>query len=271
MEPWFFDKPVSFTASVYKTRREFVNYEKKSDGFMLGFGWRFRDYWKTNLSYNYERTTIFNLEETASTAIREQAGAKITSSVSPSITRDSRDNVLDPHTGSKNALYLSYAGVGGDNKFFKAVAESAWFFPVSERTTFSVMGTYGMATGLQGVKLPLYERFYVGGIYTVRGLGYGDAGPRDERGAPTGGTKKVIFNAEYTFPLIAEASLKGVIFYDTGTAYDDRSGIRLRQTAGGGIRWISPIGPLRLEWGKNLDPQPGEGKGKWEFTFGTFF
>ncbi|MDP2167866.1 MAG: BamA/TamA family outer membrane protein, partial [Thermodesulfovibrionales bacterium] len=211
------------------------------------------------------------VQATASAGIKEQEGTRTTSSISPSLTRDTRDNFLDPHTGSQNGVYLTYAGIGGSNKFFKSIAESIWYFPVSEMTTFSVRGNYGYAVGLYGEKLPLYERFYVGGMYSLRGLGFGEAGPKDENGVVTGGTKKVIFNAEYTFPLIPAARLKGVMFYDLGTSYDDNSDIRFRKTAGCGIRWISPIGPLRLEWGRNLDRRPGETEGRWEFTFGTFF
>ncbi|MBI4824113.1 MAG: outer membrane protein assembly factor BamA [Nitrospirae bacterium] len=271
MEPWFFDKPVSFTTGIYNTKREYVNYDKTSQGFMFAFGWRFRDYWRSRVSYNFERTRIFNIDETASEAIRQQEGSKVTSSISPSIERDSRDSFLDPHRGSLNAIYLTYAGVGGDNKYGKAVFESSWFFPVTESTTFSIRGTFGYARGLFGNPLPLYERFFVGGIYSVRGLGFGEAGPRDETGAIIGGTRKLILNAEYTFPILEEARLKGVVFYDAGTAYDNESDLRLRQSAGTGIRWISPIGPLRLEWGKNLDPKLGERKARWEFAFGTFF
>jgi outer membrane protein insertion porin family len=146
--------------------------------------------------------------------------------------------------------------------------DSTWFVPIGT-TTLAFRGRYGYATGLFGEKLPLYERFYVGGIYTVRGLGFGQAGPKAEDGAPIGGTKRIIFNVDYTFPLISAVRLKGVVFFDAGTAYDDH--VKLRYTTGFGVRWISPIGPLRLEWGKNLEPQPGEADSRWEFAIGTFF
>lgn len=270
-DPWFLDYPVSFSTSIYKTRREYVNYTKKGTGGSLGFGKRFWDYWSTGASYNFERSTIFGVKENASAVIKSQEGTRITSSISPYIARDTRDNTLDPHSGLSSSLNMTYAGIGGDNKFFKAVIDSALFYPVSKRTTFSVHLNYGYATGLYGEELPLYERFYVGGIYSVRGFDYGEAGPKDETGAVTGGKRKIVFNAEYTFPLISEAGLKGVIFYDAGTAYDHSSDIRIRQSAGAGIRWLSPIGPLRLEWGYKLDREKGESKSKWEFTFGTFF
>jgi outer membrane protein insertion porin family len=267
-DPWFLDKPVSFTTSIFNTRREYTNYNKRASGFMFGFGKEFREYWKANISYSFEKATIFDVEETASDIIKEQEGSRTTSSVSASLARDSRDNFLDPHTGSRNVLSVKYAGIGGDNKFFRGGVDSTWFVPIGT-TTLAFRGRYGYATGLFGEKLPLYERFYVGGIYTVRGLGFGQAGPKAEDGAPIGGTKRIIFNVDYTFPLISAVRLKGVVFFDAGTAYDDH--VKLRYTTGFGVRWISPIGPLRLEWGKNLEPQPGEADSRWEFAIGTFF
>jgi len=270
-DPWFLDYPVSFSASIYKTKREYVNYNKKSTGGSIGLGKRFWDFWSTGASYNLESSTIYNVKDTASQRIKDQEGTTLTSSISPYISRDTRDSNLDPHTGTNSSISMTYAGLGGDNKFFKGALDASYFYPVSKRTTFSLHLNYGYATGLYGKELPVYERYYVGGIYSLRGFDYGEAGSKDETGAVIGGKKKVIFNAEYTFPLIPEAGLKGVIFYDAGTAYDHSSDINIRQSAGVGIRWLSPIGPLRLEWGHKLDRRKGEDSSKWEFTFGTFF
>lgn len=270
-DPWFMDKPVSFGTSIYKTKREFIEYDRNAVGFDVSFGKSFTEYWRGDITYRYEKVKIDNVDVTASSTIKEQEGTTTTSSITPAIARDSRDNFLDPHRGSRNSLYVTYAGLGGDNNFLKYGIDSAWFFPIGD-TTFSLRGRYGLATGISGKPLPLYERFYVGGIYTVRGLGFGEAGPKDENGKEIGGTKQLIFNAEYIFPLISEIRLKGVVFFDAGRAFDSASELKdIRYTTGAGFRWISPMGPLRLEWGYNLDPKEGESKSRWEFTFGTFF
>ncbi len=272
-DPWFLDKPISFTLSAYNTRRDYLAYSKKATGGSVGFGKRFAEYWKVSLTYTYERATVFDVSEDASIIIKEQIGTNTTSSITPAVIRDSRDYFLDPSRGSRNSLYITFAGLGGNNKFIKGVFDSAWFFPVTERTVFSIRGRIGFAEGLFGKKLPLYERFYVGGLYTVRGLGFGEAGPRDENGEVIGGKKELIFNLEYKFPLVEELKLKGVVFVDVGRAYDDSEdfGTDLRYTAGGGIRWISPLGPLRIEYGFNIDRREGESSGKAEFAFGAFF
>lgn len=269
-EPWFMDKEISMTASVYRKKREYTDYDWKSKGFRIGFGKAFREYWQGSVQYTLEEVTVSNVDENAIQDIKDLEGINLTSEIAPSIARDTRDYYLDPHEGSRNALYLSFAGLGGDNKYFKAIFDSQWFFPFGP-TTFGVRGRAGYAVGLFGKKLPNYEKFYVGGINTVRGLDYGDGGPKDANGTPIGGSRQLIFNFEYIFPLIPDAKLKGLIFFDAGQAFEKGDSLSLRRTTGLGIRWISPVGPLRLEWGYNLDPKEDERKSKFEFTFGTFF
>ncbi|TAN42278.1 MAG: outer membrane protein assembly factor BamA [Nitrospirae bacterium] len=271
-DPWFQDKPIALSTGIYNTNRDYTEYNKKAFGFFVGFGKDLSEYWRGDVSYNFERAEIFDIKSGASTIIRDQEGTKTTSAITPSVVRDSRDNYLDPSRGSRNALSFTFAGLGGSNSFIKATADSAWYFPVRD-TAFMLRGRVGYARGIFNKTLPLYERYYVGGIYTVRGLGFGKAGPLDPAtGEAIGGTTELIFNAEYIFPLLTEMRLKGVVFTDAGNSYENlRDFKRLRYTAGAGVRWISPIGPIRIEWGYNLDKKPGESTGKFEFAFGSFF
>jgi outer membrane protein insertion porin family len=264
------DKPISFTANIYNTTREYIDYSRKAIGLGFGFGKSFGEYWGGSISYKLEKATIYDIDEGASNMIKEQEGTRITSSITPSIARDSRDNYLDPSSGSRNSVYVTFAGLGGTNAFIKGLVDSAWFFPVGS-STVSLRGRFGYATGIFGKELPLYERFYVGGIHTVRGLGFGEAGPRDENGDVIGGTKELIFNFEYIFPIVKELKLKGVVFFDAGNSYDFNESVGvLRYTTGLGFRWVSPIGPI--EWGYNLQKKyDDESASKVEFTFGTFF
>ncbi len=271
-DPWFLDRPLTFSTNIYKLTRDYFDYDKDATGFSVSFGKRLSDYWWTDVTYNFERAEISNVSEDASTIIKDQAGTSTTSSVTPSVVRDSRDNYLDPRRGSRNSLYATFAGLGGTNKFVKSVIDSAWYFPVGNSSVM-VRGRFGHATGISGEELPLYERFYVGGIYTVRGIGYGEAGPKDKgTGDPIGGTEELIVNIEYIFPLVSDIRLKGVAFFDAGNAYESFKNFPdLRYTTGAGVRWISPMGPIRLEWGYNLDRKPGEKSSRFEFAFGTFF
>ena len=272
-EPWFMGKPVSFSAGIYRITKEFSNFNRRSTGFEISLGKRFWEYWGTSIAYNFEEVTIFDVKEDASERIREQEGTATTSSVSLSLTRDTRDSFIAPSRGSRNAIHTTFAGLGGTNAFLKVLFDSGWFFPAFDVTTIHLRGRAGYATGLFDKKLPLHERYYVGGIHTVRGLGYGDAGPKDINKEPIGGERQLVFNAEYIFPIVSELKLKGVVFFDAGRAYDrgETFGSDLRYTTGAGIRWISPMGPMRIYWGHNLDRRAGEDSSRIEFTFGAFF
>ncbi|MBI5632476.1 MAG: outer membrane protein assembly factor BamA [Nitrospirae bacterium] len=271
-DPYFLDKPLSFSTGIYRHHREYIEYNKQAYGFYVGLGKSLDEYWKGDITYNFEKATIDNIDAGASSIVTDQAGTSTTSSITPTITRDSRDSYLDPTKGSRNSLTLTIAGLGGTNGFIKAIFDSGWFFPIGE-TTFMARGRLGYSEAIFGKKLPLYERFYVGGINTVRGLGFGEAGPRDPAtGDPIGGTTELIFNFEYIFPLSTEMKLKGLTFFDAGNAYEDFNNFgKLRYTSGLGVRWISPFGPIRLEWGYNLAPKSDESSSKFEFAFGSFF
>lgn len=272
-DPWFMDKELTFGASLYNTKREYDNFDRKSTGAGVNFGKYYGEYWHVGIGYNFEITRIDNIDPDSSAIVKDQEGKATTSKITLTASRDSRNNYLDPVSGSRNAATVAFAGVGGSNAFIKTELESSWYFPLWEVSTFHLKGTIGYASDLFGKKLPLYERFYVGGIYTVRGVDYGDAGPRDINGDPIGGFTELVLNAEYIFPIFPEYKFKGIVFTDMGRAYDkgETIGSNLKHTAGLGIRWISPIGPIRIEWGYNLNKKPGEASSKVEFMFGSFF
>ena len=273
-DPWFMDKPISASVSIYNETFEYLDYDKDALGVSVGFGKELSEYVGANIVYNFENVKIFGITEDASTLIKEQEGKKITSSISPAIWKDTRDNYLDPTSGSRNALYTTYAGIGGDNYFGKVLVDSIWYFPTIWNITFSVRGRVGYASGFPGKKLPLYERFYVGGINTVRGLGFGEGGPRDEEGEKIGGKTEIIFNTELIFPIEENMNLKGVLFFDAGRSFDKTEYVsvgKLRPTTGFGLRWLSPFGPIRLEWGFNLSQKSDENSNKIEFTMGGLF
>ncbi|MBF0606119.1 MAG: outer membrane protein assembly factor BamA [Magnetococcales bacterium] len=271
-EPWLFDKPISAAASVYRLEREYIKYSRRASGTALGIGKRFAEYYDLGVMYRFEDVNVFDVDDDAPKIVREQTGKATTSSITPTLTRDTRDNYNDPTEGSRNTVYVTFAGLGGSNAFLRSGVDSLWFFPFFGPTTLSFRGRYGYGSGVYGKKLPIYERFYVGGISTIRGLAFGEAGPVDEEDTFIGGTSQLIFNGEFIFPIVSEIKLKGVVFFDAGSSFE--SGIELsefRYTSGGGFRWISPFGPIRIEYGHNLHQKPGESSGRVEFSFGSFF
>lgn len=276
-EPRLFDTEISTGFDIYNLEKKYTDFTKKSNGgdIRIGFPLGFEDT-RAYLTYRYEESEIFDIEDTAGDYIKKQEGRNTTSSVTASIVRDTRDNYIAPMKGSNNSASAELAGslFGGDRSFVKYMGNSSWFYPLFWDTTVMLHGTIGYAEGTEGKALPIDERFFVGGINTVRGFEPRSLGPEDENGNIIGGDKQLIFNVEYLFPLIKDAGLRGVVFFDAGNAFgdDERYEVsKLRTGAGYGVRWYSPIGPLRLEWGYNLDPKPGEKRSRWEFSIGTFF
>jgi outer membrane protein insertion porin family len=218
----------------------------------------------------------YNLTSTASDIIKEEEGISTTSSLFGALRRDNRNNRLDPTQGSDNSISVEYAGgfLGGSNSFTKYLANSAWFFTPIWKITFSGRGLIGYITGNEGQSIPLYERFRLGGIYSLRGFKAYSVGPTAPNGEVIGGDKELLFNFEMIFPIGPEINLKGLLFFDAGNAWDVGQPYQiddLRTSVGFGFRWMSPMGPLRLEWGYNLHPKPGEKTSAWDFTVGTVF
>lgn len=282
-EPRLFDTEISAGFDIYNLEKQYSDFSKRSNGgdVRIGFPLRFEDT-RAYLTYRYEESEIYDISETAGTFILEQAGNRVTSGITASIVRDTRDNYIAPTRGSNSSASAEFAGsfLGGTSSFAKYIGNSSWFFPVFWETSVMLHGTIGYAEGMEGKDLPIDERFFVGGINTVRGFDPRSLGPKDELGNEIGGNKELIFNVEYLFPLVKEAGLRGVLFFDAGNAFgnDESYDIgELRTSAGYGVRWYSPIGPLRLEWGYNLDPKRDpitgekEKRSRWEFSIGTFF
>jgi len=278
IEPWLFDKPLLAGIDLFNWEYEYDEYTKDSTGgklklsFPLGL-----DFTRGSVIYTYDDAEIHDVLETASQTIKDMIGRSVTSSLTPGISRDSRDRRFNARQGSVNSLAMEYAGgfLGGDNYFTKYKARSAWFFPFFLDSAFSIQGKWGYIDQRSGGTLPVYEKFTLGGMNTVRGFRNGTISPIDPAtGDRIGGEKMMVYNIEFRFPLQKEQGVMGVLFFDAGNVFTKDESYTfsgMRSGAGVGIRWYSPVGPLRLEWGKNLDPKPEESESVWEFTIGTPF
>lgn len=273
--PYFLDRNLALGFDLYNTEREYVDFSKKATGGDLKLGFPLADNLRTFFIYRYEEKEIFDIDEdNVSTVIRDQQGLSTLSSLSASLTRNTTDYRLDPSMGSVSELSIEYAGLGGTENFAKYIADHRHFFPWKWGTVFSIHGQVGYIQQVGGEEIPLDERFFLGGLSTIRGFESREVGPRDpETGDFIGGEKEAFFNLEYTFPISRDLGLKGVLFFDTGNAWGENEEFfsDMRYSAGGGIRWFSPMGPLRLEWGYNLDPEEDEDPSLFEFSIGKFF
>lgn len=279
VEPWFLDRPLSLGLDIYNLEVEFDEYTKDSVGgaVRLGFPIRLDEFTRGSVKYNYDDAEISDVAETASVAIKDMVGRNVTSSTTFEMTRDSRDRMFNATRGSINTLSFEYAGglLGGDVGFNRYEARTTWFFPLIWTTVFMAQGRGGFIDQREGEKLPVFQKYRLGGINTVRGYEFGSISPVDPAtGDRIGGEKMLNFNFELRFPLLKEQGVMGVVFFDAGQVWTEAGNYNLsdlRRSVGPGVRWYSPLGPLRLEYGWALDAEEGEKKGRWEFSVGGFF
>ncbi|OGP61171.1 MAG: outer membrane protein assembly factor BamA [Deltaproteobacteria bacterium RBG_13_49_15] len=273
-EPWLFDIPLSSGFDLYRWRKDYDTYDKDSAGGVLRSSYPVYRDTRFYLSYTYEIVNIENIEEDAPSSLKELEGQNIQSSVAASLRYDSRNRLFNTTEGSDHLIGVEYAGLGGDIGFTKYTGKLSRYFPLFKGTVGFLHLKGGYVRENQDGKLPDYERFYLGGINSLRGFKWRTVSPVDEEGNLIGGDKFIQLNAEYQIPLFKEAGIMGLLFFDAGNAYNNNENIDLgntRETAGFGFRWYSPVGPIRLEYGFILDRREDEGSGRWEFSISTGF
>jgi outer membrane protein insertion porin family len=278
-EPWLFDTPLSMTVEAYNWSRAYPDYNKNSTGGSLGFSYPVWQYTRLYGSYGYDYAKVSGVSEDASYLIKDQEGTIITSLVSTSLRRDTRDHPFLTTRGSDNSLTFDYAGgpLGGDAAFYRTVANSSWYYPLVWKLVGFLHGKAGYLSSLPDGITPIYDRFFLGGINSLRGYPSGKVGPRDPvTGDYLGGNKMALFNAELLFPIVESQGIRGVTFFDAGNAFYNGDSINIskfKTDVGGGLRWYSPLGPLRLEVGFPLNPDDNKDqyKPRVQFSMGIFF
>jgi len=210
--------------------------------------------------------------DSASPIIQAEKGTYTMSAITPTLSRDTTDDPYFPTKGTSVSVHstLSGAFLGGNTHFIQYGAKGAWYTPVPFDCVFDIRSEIGYLQEIMGEHIPVYELYYVGGIDSIRGLRW--AGPKDPTtGDLIGGRAMLVMNFDLVFPLLPDAGLKGVVFFDTGNAWSSSFELGdMRETAGFGIRWNSPLGPLRVEIGFVLDRKKDESSSRVEFSMGTF-
>ncbi|MCP3951134.1 MAG: outer membrane protein assembly factor BamA [Desulfobacterales bacterium] len=278
-EPWLFDIPLSGTANVYSLDTDYDSYDKQSIGAGIGVGYPVYDYTRAYVNYRFDSSKVSNVRDFAADSVKDLTGTNVTSSVTSSLVYDSRDRRANTKKGSRHLLSVEYAGLGGTIGYMKCIAETGWYFPLFWKFTGFLHGKGGYVSQNSGMLLPDYAKFFIGGMNSMRGFDWQDLAPTEINSsgiqAYIGGEKYVHFNTELRFPLVEEAGVIGLVFFDTGDVYAGYEAVALdalRESAGFGFRWYSPMGPIRLENAYILDPKLGESEGgKWEFSIGTAF
>jgi len=284
-EPWIFDKPLSFGFDLYASERKRSGstgyaYDEVREGGTLRLGKEFSEYVRGDFTYRLESVNISDLSSDASQELRDEEGEKTVSSTFFQLTKDTRDSKFSPKEGYVVSGSLEVAGgwIGGDRDFAKIYSSLSRYFTIGpyvleSKLRSGVVSSYG-DTG----KVPIYERFFAGGTYTIRGYKERDIGPKDTSGDSIGGGTTVIGNLELTFSIIE--NLKGAIFIDGGNVWarpdsNPKNGYTtggIKFGTGAGIRINTPIGPVKLDFGFPLNASSHqEDKGRFHFSMSRGF
>ena len=326
VEPYLYGSDWTMAIELFKSLRQQRTFNRDSNGGNLTFGHPiFEDLFddRLRLFVNYHLESVDITPGTGS-LFRGSAGAGyylydfvplrnlfrsgLTSSFRLTLSWDTRNNRLFPTEGvlAQASTELSDQYTLSDSNFVRHRVNFRGYEPLIGPLVGKLNVEWGLITSRDGIGVPIYERYFLGGITDVRGFPLQSLGPRlstassynnpawlglNERGQPFGGNMQLYYNLEVEFPIIEAVGIKGVVFQDAGNAWNLEDSLcgpdpldgdpatkpcevdltRLRTSWGFGIRWFSPLGPLRFEWGFPFSKRPYEDSVEFQFTVGNAF
>ena len=267
-EPWIFDRPLSFGFDLYASERNRSGstgyaYDEEKQGGALRLGKEFSEHLRGDFVYRLETVDISDISVTASQELKDELGENTVSSVLLQLTRNTTDNSFNPTKGYILTGYVKVAGglIGGDRDFAKFFDSASHYskigpFILELKARSGVVSSFG-----DSGKVPIYERFFAGGTYSIRGYKERDVGPKDVSGDAIGGGSIFVANAEMTIPIVT--NIKGALFIDAGNVWaapdsKPKSGTITRELKAGtgvGVRIKTPIGPVKLDFGFPLNAE----------------
>ncbi|MGC9042436.1 MAG: outer membrane protein assembly factor BamA [Myxococcota bacterium] len=302
-EPYFLDTNWTLAVDLYNTSWNYYEFYRSSNGFRLTTGYPLSYYLRTYITYTLEDVVVESgVSFENQRRIKNLYSEGLTSSFTLKLVWDSRNNRIYPSKGQLHSISTELASqiFGSENEFLRSYLKDNFYLQLPYYFVFKAASTIGYITPFGSSGIPISERFYIGGMYSVRGYTLRSISPFLDVAKSgidpsseldifySGGNKELIFNFELEFPIIQQAGIRGVFFFDAGNAYDEKSfffddpyynfPLGLLYSWGFGFRWFSPMGPLRFEWGFPLTrrTQPGtniyiDDTFKFEFTIGSTF
>lgn len=283
-DPYWTRDGISRTTSLYyRAIKPFYSndgdYRVRSMGLGLNFGIPISELDRIFLGVNFERNelSLYEYSPLAYEEFVEQYGRKTNAMIfSVGWAKDTRDSALAPNSGSYTRLKADFSTL--DLKYYMLSAQHQYFLPLNRSFTLAFNGMVDYGKGYGGKGYPLIKNIYAGGLGTVRGYEGSSLGPKDSRtGNYLGGSKRVVGNVQLYLPFPGaqrDRSLRWFMFADAGQIYTDNQDIDfgdLRYSAGVGLSWNSPMGPLQISYGRALRDKPGDEKQSFQFQIGTAF
>ena len=289
-DPYFTRNGISRTVDVFqRTTRPYLGdvnaYSLINSGAGLRFGVPVTETDTVFMGVNAEQTEIRSGTGLPDAYLEYAQKFGATSSALPLTlgwSRDGRDSALVPTRGSLQRVNADVS-VGGDVRYLRASYQFQQYFPLTKKYTLAFNTDLGWGQGLKGQQYPLFKNFYVGGLGSVRGFEQSTLGPTRPTSSTNlapiylGGSKKVVFNAEFITPFPGagnDRTLRLFGFTDIGRAFGENENISLgdlRASAGVGLSWISPMGPLRFSYATPIRQQTGDKIQRLQFQIGTSF
>lgn len=279
-EPWFLDNRIPFRVFLLreeKTEKNIdtkeIRYRLKRNSVTAGFEKRLSSEFKGELYYEFSLVSTFDVKPDV-ILTREDTGTIAISGIRPGIIYDTRDNPFDPRRGLLAGVTLKVASnyLFSETDFAKVVFNVNYYKELSKSLVMAFSFRGGTSQGFGSTReLPLVERFFLGGRNTVRGYAQDSLGPKGSDGTPTGGNAFLMTNLELR---VAVGKNLGVVaFFDGGNVWVKTSDMRLsfKYTIGAGLRYSTPVGPLRIDYGRKLRRDEGESGGELHFSIGHAF
>jgi len=283
IDPYFTVDGISRQVDVfYRTQRPINSqgeeYKLVSPGASIRFGVPFSEYDTVFFGVGIERTEIQGDNLPNSYALYRDAFGSTATSVPLTIgwSRDSRDSAIVPTSGRLMSFNLDWA-VAGDSKYVRSIARYQQYFPLSRRFTFGFNAQFGWGKGIGERPYPFFKNFYGGGLGTVRGFDQNSLGPVDVTGAYIGGNREFNVNGELYLPVPGtgnDRTLRWFTYVDAGNVWGENDKLdfgSLRASAGIGLTWVSPVGPLKLSYGTPIRKRPEDRIQRLQFQIGTAF
>ncbi|MBF0344720.1 MAG: outer membrane protein assembly factor BamA [Nitrospirae bacterium] len=281
VEPWFTSYALPLRSTLSFEKREELDVDTRKIRYQLekytassGVEKELSDNLKGQLSYEFNLVKTWDVSPDV-TLSREDTGTLIISSIVPSILFDTRDNPSNPTDGFLIGASLKLASnlLLSQSNFIKAMGHINYYKALFKDITLAISLRSGMGQGWQRtVDLPLVERFFLGGSTSVRGYAQDTLGPKGSNGVPVGGNAFTMTNLELRFKVVGDFGL--VSFVDTGGVWNDFKAINpldVRYTTGMGLRYMTAIGPLRMDYGYKLNREKDEQPGRFYFSIGQAF
>ena len=274
------------------TQEQINNFQTSSGDLNISYGIPISEFNTLNLGYGYSHIAItpstFNPSIDVTDFIAQHGDVFNSLTLNASFSHDTRNRTVFATRGIQHSVGLNMTIPGSGLEYYKVNYLTKNFFPVTSATTLLLRTNFAYGDGYGNFdELPFFERYYAGGIRTVRGYDSNTLGPRDPvTNLAIGGNMRVTGGVDYIVPIPfmekPPSSVRLSLFYDVGNVFSnkratfnsDKTGFQLdqlRQSVGVSFVWISPIGPLRFSYANTLNDQPGDRLRAFQFSIGSFF